>query len=402
VRVLVVTNLYPPHYLGGYELYCRDRVEYLRTGKHEVRVLTSTFINTSASEGDGNHISRELHLADPSGHPNVLRYAGYTWKRERHNARVLQRHIADFKPDVINWWNMEGLPSSLVEWGHRAGIPAVGVVCSGWPTHIRRMANGRFRSRVSTWKSTRFLEHITGVAMTVDLSAAARWLFISEDTRRRTLHAGQCLQDTGVVRAGVDRSLFPFRPGLPWRWRLLYLGRLDHRKGIDTIISALPILPATATLTVVGSGDQSYTETLRQMVDDSDLADRVTFIEQIAQDQLSHIYGDADVLVCPFRWAEPSGGVLLEAMSSGTLVVATGSGGSGEYLRSEVDALLFEPDDVRGLAAQLLRLANDAKLRSRLREGGLHTATRFTSETWGRSLESELQSHAMPKLASTP
>jgi hypothetical protein len=43
MRILVLTNFYPPHYVGGYELGCRDVVEGLRARGHQVAVLTSTY-----------------------------------------------------------------------------------------------------------------------------------------------------------------------------------------------------------------------------------------------------------------------------------------------------------------------------------------------------------------------
>lgn len=386
MRVLVVTNLYPPHYLGGYELYCRDRVDDLRASGHDVRVLTSTFVAGPAKRAPDRDVFRELQLAEPSRSPFARRPRIASWRRERHNVRVLGQHIDEFQPDVLNWWNMGSLSSSLVEWGRRAGIPAVGVVCSEWLTHVRRMPKSGMKPR----RGIQFLEQISGIALSVDISAAAKWLFISEYTRNRTLRAGIELQDTDVMYAGVDRRLFPTQPDQGWRWRILYLGRIDPRKGIDTLISALRLLPPEAVLEIIGSGDDAYAAVLRKMVTDYGLADQVSFADRIPQDQAKHAYARSDVLVCPFRWPEPSGGVLLEAMSSGTLVVATGAGGSGEYLHSEVDALLFEPGDIEGLAAQLLRLADNSELRRRLRDDGLRTASRFTREAWGRNLESAL------------
>jgi glycosyltransferase involved in cell wall biosynthesis len=66
-------------------------------------------------------------------------------------------------------------------------------------------------------------------------------------------------------------------------------------------------------------------------------------------------------------------------MGVGRPVVATGRGGSGEYLRDGENALLFEADDERALAAQLTRLANDEPLRGRLCANGLETARKHTA-----------------------
>jgi glycogen synthase len=71
--------------------------------------------------------------------------------------------------------------------------------------------------------------------------------------------------------------------------------------------------------------------------------------------------------------------VPLEAMGRGRPVVATGRGGSGEYLRDGENCVLFAAGDAEGLASALSRLAADPALRARLRDGGLATAERHTA-----------------------
>jgi glycosyltransferase involved in cell wall biosynthesis len=98
-------------------------------------------------------------------------------------------------------------------------------------------------------------------------------------------------------------------------------------------------------------------------------------------------YGDADVCVFPSEWAEPFGIVPLEAMASGTPVVATGTGGSGEYLVDGDNCVLFQPGDVGGLAEGVRALAGDPALRARLIAGGLATAARLTVDRLADQLE---------------
>lgn len=69
---------------------------------------------------------------------------------------------------------------------------------------------------------------------------------------------------------------------------------------------------------------------------------------------LSELYADHDILVFPTIWEEPFGLVPLETMASGCLVVATGTGGSGEFLRHRETAMLFRPEYPLGLAECVL------------------------------------------------
>jgi glycosyltransferase involved in cell wall biosynthesis len=74
--------------------------------------------------------------------------------------------------------------------------------------------------------------------------------------------------------------------------------------------------------------------------------------------------------------------------------VATGRGGSADYLRDGENCLLFEAGDAESLAAAVLRLGGDPALRSRLREGGLETAPRYTEAGLNAAVERALVSAA--------
>jgi glycosyltransferase involved in cell wall biosynthesis len=128
------------------------------------------------------------------------------------------------------------------------------------------------------------------------------------------------------------------------------------------------------------------------------VADRVHFAGHCGRAEIVEAYGRADAVVFPVRWEEPWGLVPLEAMGRGRPVVATGRGGSGEYLRDEHNCLLFDADDADSLAAALIRLAGDAALRARLRRNGLETARRYTEALFNETVEDALASTASAAL----
>ena len=171
------------------------------------------------------------------------------------------------------------------------------------------------------------------------------------------------------------------------------MGRLDERKGVDTAVECLVQLPEAATLRIVGGWDEQEQSRLRTLARERGVAERVTFAGQGGREVVSAAYGDADVVVFPVRWEEPWGVVPIEAMARGRPVVATGRGGSGEYLRDGENALLFEAGDAVALAAAVRRLT-DPDLRARLRAGGLETAARHTEERFNDAVLRELQSAA--------
>ncbi len=374
MRVLAVGSLYPPHHLGGYEVIWLGTTEHLRACGHEVHTLVTTHREPG---GEGR----------PEPHPEVHRELDWYWSNyafpprsfgarlrlERHNHAALEQHLTALRPDLVMWWAMGGLSLSLVESVTRRGIPSIGVLCDDWLDYGPRVDGwlaGWNRRRARPFAG--LAERVTGIPTRFDADRGVRWLCISEMTRRRARErGGWTLADSAVCHSGINPDRFvavPPREG--WEGRLLYAGRLDPRKGIATAIDALGQLGAGTTLDLVGTGLPEDVAELRCQAQDLGVSDRIRFREQVAHDELAAVYAAADALLFPVVWEEPWGLVPIEAMSVGTPVIATGTGGSGEYLRDGDNCLLFPPGDAGALTAAIVRLAGDPALRARLREGG--------------------------------
>jgi glycosyltransferase involved in cell wall biosynthesis len=396
VRVLTVGNMYPPHHYGGYELVWAATVAHLRTRGHAVRVLT-TDADTGATERDGEDVFRELHwrLRHGTFQP-ISRRAQVALAR--HNHAVLERHLDAFAPDVVGWWSMGGLTLTMLETVRRRGLPAVAFVHDEWLDY-GRWADGwlnMFRGRRAMIAPA--AERLIGIPARVDFGGGANYLFVSEHTRRQALGLGLGLTRTGVAHSGIHETFLDPAPEQPWAWRLLYVGRLDPRKGVDTAIDALALLPATATLELIGGWDQREEDRLRDRARELGLEARVRFHGQCDREQIAAAYGATDVTVFPVRWDEPWGLVPLEAMARGRPVIATGRGGSGEYLRDGEDCLLFTAGDAAALAAAVTRLAGDPALRAQLRTGGLMTAPQHTEARLNAAVEDALAAAASVRL----
>lgn len=384
MRILAVGSLYPPHHLGGYELVWESAVAHLRSAGHEVRVVAS------------DHRQPGVVQPDPP-EADVHRDLRWYWRDhrfprmgpaarlslERQNATAMDRHLDDFAPAVVAWWSMGGMSLSLVERVHRACVPAVAVVHDDWPVYGPRVDGWlRMASRLPA-PLAGVLDRRWGIPTSVSPGAIDRWLFVSEHVRDRAGMAGD------VLPSGIHADFLVPAPEREWEGRLLVVGRIDPRKGIDTAIDALASLPG-ATLEVVGEGDPDHLAQLRARAARDDVAGRVSFAGALHRAGVRARYAAADAVLFPVRWDEPWGLVPLEAMGTGRPVVATGRGGSAEYLRHGENCLMFAAGDAEGLAEAVRRLADDAGLRARLREGGLATAARHTARAFDRGVERAL------------
>lgn len=390
MRVLAIGSMYPPHHHGGYELIWESAMELLRDAGHEPAVLATDFAvhDPEPRPDPGFPVWRELrwYLRD---HRFPRLSARERLAVESHNARVLGRVLGEVRPDAVAWWSMGGMSLSLIEHVRAAGIPSVAAMCDDWFAYAHEV-DAWTRAFARRPRLARAVGAATRLPTRPDPGAAiGSWVFLSRELEARAEQARLERRRSRVAHRGPDPifagAFAGERP--PWRWRLVYLGRIDERKGVDLAIEALRELPDEASLTVVGSGDEAELERLRALAPPG----RVRFASA-PRERLPAIVADADALLFPVRWREPWGLVPLEAMAAGTPVVASARGGPAEYLRDGENCLVFEPDEgPAALAAALRRLAGDGPLRARLREGGRETAAAIDPRGFEKAVAEELE-----------
>jgi glycogen synthase len=385
LRILAVGNMYPPHHQGGYELVWQSVMKLARDRGHEVRILVS------------NHRDPAIAAPDEPGVHRTLRWY-WDWERhefptlpirrrialERANAAEFDRHLADFRPDVVTWWSMGHMSLSLIERARRERIPAVFSIHNDWLVYSRKADQW---SR--TWPRRNPLlraavERLLDVPTNIDIPAAGRMLFNSQFMLDSATRAGIETSNAGVIHPGIEAKFTQPLPVRPWRSRLLYVGRIDRQKGIDVAVDALAHLPPETQLTICGKGHSQFAEQLRAETVRDGIAERVVFEDFGTTDQVRDAYDDADVVLFPVRWEEPWGLVPLEAMGVARPVVSTARGGTGEFIEDGVNALVIAPDDPQALAAAVTRIASDEALRAQLIEGGRRTAARHTAAEFDR------------------
>jgi glycosyltransferase involved in cell wall biosynthesis len=166
---------------------------------------------------------------------------------------------------------------------------------------------------------------------------------------------GAALEDDG---AGISRPAFAGGDPL----RLLFVGRLVERKGVEVLVRALAKLRAEkpATLTVIGEG--KWAGRIRAEVSRLDLDEMVRFTGHVSADRLAAEYEAADILVLPAVVdskgdTEGLGVVILEGLRFERPVVASEVGGVVDIVREGESGWLVPPGDADALAARLLEVA---------------------------------------------
>ena len=172
---------------------------------------------------------------------------------------------------------------------------------------------------------------------------------------------------------------------------LLFVGRLERLKGVETAIRALALLRDRAhddlRLIVLGEdvrdGDESEKERLKAVASALGVRDRVDFLGSVAHHELPYFYAAADVCVMP-SYSESFGLVALEAQACGRPVVASGVSGLRSVVRDEVSGYLIDGHDPAAYAERIGRLLADPELAQQMGRRGRLLAQRFS---WTRTAD---------------
>lgn len=225
----------------------------------------------------------------------------------------------------------------------------------------------------------------------IDARMFDRFLTVSRYSAQTLLVPGE---KTRVIHGGADVERFHPDSGVE-RSGVLFVGRLTPHKGVDILIEALP---QDARLTIAGTTghdhtfpESDYPRLLRKLANERD----VRFIGRVEDAELAALYRSARVLVLPSVHStcygkhvaipELLGLVLLEAMASGTPVIASRVGGLPEVVIEGETGFVVEPGNVAELRDRLERLIGDDKLLARMGENARRHV--LESFTWERCAE---------------
>lgn len=162
--------------------------------------------------------------------------------------------------------------------------------------------------------------------------------------------------------------------------RVLFVGRFEHRKGIDLLMDALPRFLteiATAEVELVGYDSGNSWQRKWRQIASADVSERVIFSGQVSPARLSDAYRNADIFIAPSRY-ESFGLIFVEAMAQQLPVIALDAPGARDLVTHESSGLLVGEDPAQ-ICTALLRLARSRELRIRLGENGRgHVESQFS------------------------
>ena len=315
-----------------------------------------------------------------------IRRARYFWPLV--SQRLAYQHEGLFETVRRSWAAIAQVPfflsSMLIKlWGASRGAR---IIHAQWvPTAALAVVVGRLR-RVPVVVSVRGAD-----LNTAQKSALGRRLTrlvidrvdhvvtVSDEFKEMLLAEIGCRKPVSALYNGVDTAQFRPRSKSSSRSALgllqngkvaLYVGGLIRRKGVDVLVEALASqskLRSELTLYLVGDGPQRAA--LQDLVSARDLDSNVRFVGSVSKDKMHWWMNAADMLILPSH-SEGRPNVVLEALASGTPVIATAVNGTSEVIVDGDDGLLFPAGDVAQLASCITRLLTEPSLSAKLSARG--------------------------------
>jgi glycosyltransferase involved in cell wall biosynthesis len=405
MRILFLSNFFPPARSGGYTQWCYEVAEHLAERGHTIGVLTSCYEREKTPANEQN-IYRLLHLEGDLVYYRPLHFFTQWKKQHRENLVLLEQIVKDFGPDLLFVWGMWAMAKALPALAEQL-LPGrvVYYLSDYWPSAID-MHTAYWRSPARHWFMQPPKRVLSKIAMLM-LAKEGRpnlklehVICVSAEVRDLLVKAGLHIQHARIIHGGTDVERFPSvgqRDYLSEHLKLLYAGQLVQHKGVHTAIEAVAKLVNKRGinqlhLTLVGSGHPDYEAFLHDLVEREDLDDYVTFHSPVSKDEMPALLQQFDVLIFPSIYEEPLARMTQEAMASGLVVVGTTTGGTKEILKDGATGLTFAPEDAVGLAEQIGCLVADPELCRRLARAGRQSVLEnFTLERMVQEIELSLR-----------
>ncbi len=316
----------------------------------------------------------------------------------------LLRHLPEFTENMRAFARERGFRYDLIHSHYwLSGLVALELQ-RWWSVPIVQMFHtlGQMKNRVALSAEGRELQARLDAERSV-IRQADRLVAATPIERRQMMELyGADPGNISVIPCGADLGLFRPIPqaearhelGLPDDHHLiLFVGRIDPLKGIDTLLKAIanvleeaPHWRGQVCVVIVGGQvedkpqDMSWEmQELHALRERLGIQETVTFLGAQDQEVLPNFYSAADVVVMPSHY-ESFGMVALEAMASGTPVIASNVGGLSYIVRHGETGFLVPPRSPEALAGNIRLLLDDAARRERMGKRGVQVSRHYS---WG-------------------
>ena len=422
MKILFLTNGYPPNRWAGTETYTAGIADELQKRGHEIQVLCAGTWEEGTSQLNGT--------SDDHFHSVPVRRLNINWIKAPDPSEYLYKnpvianylvnYLQEIKPDLVHVTSCETLSASVLQAVKDTGIPLVltltdfwflcprinllksdGTNCDGMTTPWQCLQCQLLTSKVYLWPKT----FLPGKLVSSLLMRISKYPMMSRrpglrgmagdmQKRKEFLTKAITWPDVRITASSFVRDIFltnhvrtpitilTYGHNLSWlksytgktksdRLRIGFIGQITHSKGVHLLIEAVNLLnqdyKENINLSIFGNINHSidYRTKLFELTRENS---NIKFNGTYLHDQSAGIFSELDVLVVPSLWYDfPL--IIYEAFATKTPVITTNLGGMAEAVKHGVNGLLFERGNADDLKNQLVQLIDEPFLLNKLRTG---------------------------------
>ena len=408
MKLLFLSNFYPPYELGGMEQLTCEVGARLQARGHQVSVLTSR-AGRASEKPERNGTTRTLYLEADIHYYSMTDFFLARRRQDAANSQELRRAIDTVQPDLFVVWNMWNLSRYLPYWAEQWLPNRVAYyIASTWPMDLTM--HEEYWNLPAAHKLSETAKRSLRAIAFADMRREgyppklkfAHSRCVSRYMRDMLVAASAIPPTADVLYNGIDPDPFLCSSSnrvavQPAPLRLLYFGSLLPIKGVHVAIEALGILARQGLaeqveLTILGRGHPTYVSTLVAQVEELNVAGRVHFKEWIDRADIPAMLEHQDVFLFTSTGPEAMARTVMEAMAAGLVVIGAEVGGQVEMLVNDENALTFAPGDASRLADHIRYLLDEPARRLELAKAGQQTIlNRFTLEQMVTNVEAWLE-----------
>jgi glycosyltransferase involved in cell wall biosynthesis len=400
-KILICSNSYPPHFIGGAELSAHNMAEVFKKRGYDILVFTGLINDKKKRYSVSTHVYRGIRVFRVNLHSRDLSpdfFDFFHKEVETHFSDLLDR----FSPDVIHFHNIPGLSVGLIHIAKHRKIKTVLTLHDYWgicQKNTLLKQEGRVCDDISECKDC--LSTISGIRWNnlpirmrkdfifFQIQAVDTIICASRYVAKRYVEAGIDEKKICVIPCGINIERFSKIPRekVKSRIRFSYVGHLGRHKGIHVLVDALALLKKKDRIQINIIGDGELRDYLKRKVKAIGWDNSVRFWGKVDNQQIENVYRETDVLLVPSIWPEAFGIIIIEAMASGIPVIASRIGGIPEIIEDGKTGYLIEAGNAKELANKMSEFIAEPSKISLLGKNGFKKASAFSSENQANKSE---------------
>lgn len=392
LKVLVVSQLFPPNALGGSEVVAYEQSKMLKDMGFDVRIFAGKLDDTK----ERFFITREKGAFDIT---RINLHRIDFWHNDFTNLdkKVLQERFSevlhDIGPDIVHFHNIYGLSPKLIDEVHKLRIPMAMTLHDYWAICFKNLLldnkNEVCKREDSKCKDCQPLHGKNNMTNSernalVMQSLKKVDLFISPSRylAERFIKAGLKKDKVRIINNGIDLSRFNYaKKTKSGRLRIGYMGQIIRHKGLKNLFIAFSMLSdevaGKVSLILFGSGERPFMEYCRGLSRRLGIDRSVRFAGVVDNKKIGERLRGIDVLVVPSVWPENSPVSIMEALATGTPVLASDIGGIPELVQDGVHGYLHKYDDPVSLKNNIEKVVKNPGSLRKMKKACLEKAQRF-------------------------